>query len=429
MVPNTSSCYEFGSGFVGGSGADGANGGVGQGGGIYNNGTLTVANASFRSNTASGGSGGSGGGGGSGGVGWGQGFSGANAGNAGGAGDGGDAQGGAIYSTGILQVLDTTFSSDAASAGPAGTGGDGGYGGYGHPSLNGPTAADGGDGGDGGNGGNGGNATGGAIWDVPTTTTLAGLKFNKDTVAPGVLGDCNTVNGAGCGGSGGLGGLSVAYTCTDPPYCTVPGTDGSDGQDGPNGTSGSAASPDATSVSSAKPLAIKTKSLPQSTVGRSYSKALVVSGGIAPHLWSASGLPPGLSASMNGVISGIPLAAGTFVVELVVTDPTDGSQTQTALSLTVKGIKPTITLQPISVSTSAGSTVTFVSSARGAPPPTVQWEVSVDKGLTFSPLLDQTADTLTLASVTTTQNGDWYKAIFTNAAGTKSTKKVKLTVS
>ena len=424
LDPNTTDgCYEFGSGLDGGSGADGASGGVGQGGAVYNNGTLTITNSSFTSDTASGGSGGSGGGGGSGGDAWGQGFSGGDGSDAGSAGDGGDAQGGAIYSTGTLKVQNSRFTGDAASAGPGGTGGDGGYGGYGYGSITGPTAANGGNGGDAGDGGNGGNATGGAIWDAQNSSTLTALSFSGDTVAPGVLGDCNAVNGAGCGGSGGPGGLSIATS-----QVWVPGTDGSDGQDGANGTSGSAASPDATSPSTGTPLVIKTKSLPKSTFGRAYSKALVASGGTAPYQWSVSGLPAGLSSSVNGIISGTPLAVGTFTVALVVTDPGNGAQGQASLPLTVKGIKPTITLQPANASAGAGTNATFAAGASGAPTPTVQWEVSTDKGLVFSPLLDQTTDMLTLTAVTAAQNGYKYKAVFTNAAGSKSTKKVTLTV-
>ncbi|MEO8126357.1 MAG: putative Ig domain-containing protein, partial [Bryobacteraceae bacterium] len=56
--------------------------------------------------------------------------------------------------------------------------------------------------------------------------------------------------------------------------------------------------------------------LPAATVGQAYSRTLQINGGRAPYTWSlgsdGTGLPRGLSISPAGVISGVPLAEGSF---------------------------------------------------------------------------------------------------------------------
>ena len=74
-----------------------------------------------------------------------------------------------------------------------------------------------------------------------------------------------------------------------------------------------------------QPLQITSPAPPSGTTGVAYASSgftLGASGGKAPYTWapaSGSALPPGLSLS-NGVISGIPTAAGTYNVALTVTD-------------------------------------------------------------------------------------------------------------
>ena len=67
-------------------------------------------------------------------------------------------------------------------------------------------------------------------------------------------------------------------------------------------------------------LAISTTTLPGGTVGTAYSTALGATGGVSPYTWSASGLPPGLSLSAAGTISGTPTAAGTINAAVTVKD-------------------------------------------------------------------------------------------------------------
>ena len=76
--------------------------------------------------------------------------------------------------------------------------------------------------------------------------------------------------------------------------------------------------------------------LPSGNVGTFYSRALTASGGVAPYVWTlASGtLPPGLSLSSSGTISGTATAEGTSRFTARVTDATSASGTQ-AFSLTI----------------------------------------------------------------------------------------------
>jgi hypothetical protein len=71
------------------------------------------------------------------------------------------------------------------------------------------------------------------------------------------------------------------------------------------------------------PLIITTQSLPAATVGVPYNATLTAAGGIPPYTWTiiSGALPPGLSLSSAGVISGTPTSAGTFNFTVQVIDP------------------------------------------------------------------------------------------------------------
>jgi hypothetical protein len=73
----------------------------------------------------------------------------------------------------------------------------------------------------------------------------------------------------------------------------------------------------------ASTLAISTPpALPTGVAGSSYNVALAVSGGVAPFRWAVStgALPPGVTLSGQGVITGEPAAPGTFNPTVTVTD-------------------------------------------------------------------------------------------------------------
>jgi Putative Ig domain/Immunoglobulin domain/Immunoglobulin I-set domain len=71
----------------------------------------------------------------------------------------------------------------------------------------------------------------------------------------------------------------------------------------------------------AVPLTIVTTSLPNGTVGQSYSAQLEAQGGTQPYRWRVTGnLPRGLTLSGSGAISGTPGRAGTYNFTVRVTD-------------------------------------------------------------------------------------------------------------
>ncbi|WP_019464571.1 beta strand repeat-containing protein, partial [Dyella japonica] len=91
---------------------------------------------------------------------------------------------------------------------------------------------------------------------------------------------------------------------------------------------------------------ITTVTVPNGTVGISYSTALNASHGNAPYTFSlASGsLPPGLSINAAGVISGTPTAGGAYTFTVKVADAASSTATQTYAGVTMAA--PVITLSP-----------------------------------------------------------------------------------
>jgi len=86
-------------------------------------------------------------------------------------------------------------------------------------------------------------------------------------------------------------------------------------------------------------LSVASNQLPAGITGTPYTRQLVASGGVPPYTWSlASGttLPPGLTLSASGLISGTPTAAGTFPFTVQVQDVSAPPAVATrALSITI----------------------------------------------------------------------------------------------
>ena len=89
---------------------------------------------------------------------------------------------------------------------------------------------------------------------------------------------------------------------------------------------------------------------------------------------------------------------------------------------------PTITTQPSNQTVGAGQTVSFTVTATGSPPPTVQWQVSTDGGLTWTDIVGATSTTYSFTAQSS-QNGNKYRAVLTNSSGSVTTNPVTLTVS
>ncbi len=134
-------------------------------------------------------------------------------------------------------------------------------------------------------------------------------------------------------------------------------------------------------------LAITTTALPNGIVGTGYSFTATATGGLAPLVWSAAGLPGGLSINAaTGTISGIPTASGSFTVTVTVKD--NSGQTATAqLPLTVVP-KLFITSGNLPGAT-AGVFYSFRLTAIGGIPPYLWAGTGLAPGLTLNP---QTGD-------------------------------------
>ncbi|PIF29581.1 putative secreted protein (IPTL-CTERM system target) [Acidovorax sp. 56] len=127
-------------------------------------------------------------------------------------------------------------------------------------------------------------------------------------------------------------------------------------------------------------------------VGSAYSQSLAgASGGTAPYAYTvASGaLPPGLTLSTNGVISGTPTTPGSFNFTIQATDSSTGSgpYVQNSGSLTMSISAPTITVAPATVPAAAVGTAysqTFTASG-GTAPYTYSAAGSLPPGLSIAP--------------------------------------------
>jgi hypothetical protein len=93
-----------------------------------------------------------------------------------------------------------------------------------------------------------------------------------------------------------------------------------------------------------QPLTITTSSLPPALQNAFYSASLGATGGAGSgYRFGATGLPPGLTLSTAGVISGTPTGAGLFSVQFVVVDANNNTNGMATLPLNVSPASSTIT--------------------------------------------------------------------------------------
>ena len=85
------------------------------------------------------------------------------------------------------------------------------------------------------------------------------------------------------------------------------------------------------------------------------------------------------------------------------------------------------TLEPANQTVPAGATASFTATAIGNPAPTVQWQSSTNGGDTFGDISGTAADTYSFTAVAG-QNGDEYRAVFTNSFGSATSTAATLTV-
>jgi hypothetical protein len=90
-------------------------------------------------------------------------------------------------------------------------------------------------------------------------------------------------------------------------------------------------------------------------------------------------------------------------------------------------VAPMVTSSPMSQVVAGGTVVTFTASAIGTPAQTVQWQTSTDDGKTWHNIPFATTDELTF-TVRSSQNGDEFRAVFTDDGLQATTISATLTV-
>jgi hypothetical protein len=88
---------------------------------------------------------------------------------------------------------------------------------------------------------------------------------------------------------------------------------------------------------------------------------------------------------------------------------------------------PAVTTQPLSQTIGEGRPVTFSAVASGVPAPTIQWQVSTSNLSGFVDIAGQTGGSLTFTAALA-QNGNRYRAVFTNAGGAVNSDAATLAV-
>ncbi len=120
-----------------------------------------------------------------------------------------------------------------------------------------------------------------------------------------------------------------------------------------------------------EPLMITTAVLPAATVGQPYSVQLMVTGGSPPYFWEQDGLPSDFSLSSDGLLTGMPMAAGSTMVDFIVSD---GIENFTDVMLQLN-VNPPLVISTASLpsGTVGQSYSSSVAATGGSPPYSFGW--------------------------------------------------------
>jgi len=178
--------------------------------------------------------------------------------------------------------------------------------------------------------------------------------------------------------------------------------------------------------------------LPAGSVGTAYSQILTAANcGSGPFNWTitSGSLPPGLSGC-NGVsgpsctITGTPTTTSGSPFSFTVQATDGGSNTTTqSYSLTVNPpvTVPVITLQPVNASANPNTSTNFSVTASGTGL-SYQWQLQPAGASSFSPIAGATGSSYATPILALSDNGNQYKVIVTNSAGSTPSNAATLTV-
>lgn len=95
-------------------------------------------------------------------------------------------------------------------------------------------------------------------------------------------------------------------------------------------------------------ITVTPASLPAPVIGAPYSQSMASSGGVGPYTYvlDSGTLPPGITVSSGGVISGTANATGSFVFAVKVTDSTAGTPLTVTKNYSATVAIPTLSITP-----------------------------------------------------------------------------------
>jgi hypothetical protein len=231
-------------------------------------------------------------------------------------------------------------------------------------------------------------------------------------------------------------------TATTYSFIAAQGEDGSEYRAVFTNAAGSATTIPATlflSATATDPTAapvVMVQPLSQSVLaGASASFTATASGNPAPTVqWQVStdsGASWGDVAGANAASYSFPAAQAEngYLFRAVFANVAGVATTDPALlAVSTPTTAPAVTVQPLSQSVAAGTTVSFSATASGSPPPIVQWQVSTDGGASWGDVAGATSTTYSFTAMLS-DTGDQYRATFTNSAGSATTNTATLAVS
>ena len=168
-------------------------------------------------------------------------------------------------------------------------------------------------------------------------------------------------------------------------------------------------------------LSITTTTLSGGVVGSAYSQTLQSSRGVAPIAWNVSVgvLPPGLTLSSSGVISGTPTAQGSQTFTVTATDALGATATR---PLTLQITTLAITTITLPQGTLGSAYVQTLQSSGGAAP--ITWNVSVG---TLPPGLTLNSSGV-ISGTPTAQGSQTFTVTATDALGATATRPLTLQI-
>jgi hypothetical protein len=129
----------------------------------------------------------------------------------------------------------------------------------------------------------------------------------------------------------------------------------------------------------------------------------------------------GVTGQFSGLIQGGTIIVGTYAYTVNYT------ANSVELVPVTSGIAPAITQSPSNQTVVTGNTATFTAAASGSPTPTVQWQVSTNGGTSWSNISGATNTTYSFTAASG-DNGNQYRAVFTNTAGSATSSSAVLSV-